>query len=309
MTNYNFKIWKRRCIINSISEIESNLKHRKEAATLKITTLMDNLPSENKALVNEHGLSVLIERGSKRFLFDCGQGAHTWANARRLGLNVKRIDAVILSHSHYDHAAGFCDLIEQGGGGSVLWTGPRFFEPKFAFDGLKYTDLSCGFDEDYLMRNGVSHCECTDVVELDAGAWLVGNFPRRHSFETIPERFVRQTEKGMTRDDFGDEICLALDTKDGLVVQVGCSHPGILNMIETVHERLNRPVYAVFGGTHLVEADEARVKETVERLRAMGLKILGLSHCSGQKAESCIHSDETVRSCHMAVGDCVWFNE
>ena len=119
----------------------------KEAATLKITTLMDNLPSENKALVNEHGLSVLIERGSKRFLFDCGQGAHTWANARRLGLNVKRIDAVILSHSHYDHAAGFRDLIESGEGGSMLWTGPRFFEPKYAFDGLKYTDLSCGFGQ------------------------------------------------------------------------------------------------------------------------------------------------------------------
>ena len=281
----------------------------KEAATLKITTLMDNLPSENKALVNEHGLSVLIERGSKRFLFDCGQGAHTWANARRLGLNVKRIDAVILSHSHYDHAAGFRDLIESGEGGSMLWTGSHFFEPKYAFDGLKYTDLSCGFDEDFLMLGGVSHCECADVAELDTGVWLVGNFPRRHSFETIPERFVRRTEKGMVHDDFGDEICLALDTKDGLVVQVGCSHPGILNMIETVHERLNRPVYAVFGGTHLVEADEARVRETVASLRAMGLKILGLSHCSGEKAESCIHSDESVRSCHMAVGDSIWFNE
>ena len=88
-----------------------------------------------------------------------------------------------------------------------------------------------------------------------------------------------------------------------------CSHPGILNMIETVHERLNRPVYAVFGGTHLVEADEARVKSTVEQLCGMGLKILGLSHCSGAQAESCIHGLGGVHSCHMAVGDCVWFEE
>ena len=276
---------------------------------MKITTLMDNLPSENKALINEHGLSVLVELGSRRFLFDCGQGAHTWANAHRLGVSVDRIDAVILSHSHYDHAAGFRDLIESGCGGSMLYTGPRFFEPKYAFDGLKYTDLSCGFDEDFLMGNGVSHLECSDVTELAPGAWLVGNFPRNNAFETIPERFVKLTPKGMAADDFGDEICLALDTKDGLVVQVGCSHPGILNMIEHVHGVLNRPVYAVFGGTHLVEADEARVKLTVERLRSMGLKILGLSHCSGQKAESCIHGLPGVQSCHMAVGDCAWFDE
>lgn len=276
---------------------------------MKITTLMDNFPSENKALTAEHGLSVLIERGNRRFLFDCGQGGHTWENARRLGVDVKRVDAVILSHSHYDHAAGFRDLIEQGGGGSMLYTGARFFEPKYAFDGVKYSDLSCGFDEDFLMRNGISHVECGGVLGLASGAWLVGSFARRNAFETIPERFVRRTAGGTVRDDFCDEVCLALDTRDGLVVQVGCSHPGILNMIETVRERLNRTVYAVFGGTHLVEADEERVSETVARLSAMGLKILGLSHCSGQKAESCIRGMQGVCSCHMGVGDCVWFDE
>ena len=276
---------------------------------MKITTLMDNLPSENKALINEHGLSVLIERGGRRVLFDCGQGGNTWRNAHRLGIDVNHIDAVVLSHSHYDHAAGFRDLLEGGTSASLLYTGGHFFEPKFAFDGLKYTDLSCGFDEEFLMKNGISHNVCAEVTELMPGAWLVGSFPRQHAFETIPERFVRQTENGMVRDDFGDEICLALDTPQGLVVQVGCSHPGILNMIETVHRRLDRPVYAVFGGTHLVEADEARVRQTVEELRGMGLKVLGLSHCSGEKAESCIRELDGVRSCHMAVGDSVCFDE
>jgi len=276
---------------------------------VKITTLMDNLPSENKALINEHGLSVLIECGTQRVLFDCGQGENTWRNAHKLGVDVDHLDAVVLSHSHYDHAAGFRDLIEQGSSASMLYTGPHFFEPKYAFDGLKYTDLSCGFDEDFLMKNGVSHRVCASLTELMPGAWLVGDFPRTHDFETIPGRFVKQTPQGMKPDAFDDEICLALDTPLGLVVQVGCSHPGILNMIESVHTRLNKPVYAVFGGTHLVEADEARVKATVAELRGMGLKILGLSHCSGAQAESCIHELEGMRSCHMAVGDSVWFDE
>ena len=73
-----------------------------------ITALMDNLPSENKALVNEHGLSYLIQRGEERILFDCGAGEAPWRNAHKLGLSVSELDAVVLSHSHYDHAAGYC---------------------------------------------------------------------------------------------------------------------------------------------------------------------------------------------------------
>ena len=81
---------------------------------IRITALMDNNPSEHKALVAEHGLSFLVESSAFRMLFDCGSGAHPWANAYRLGLDVGHVDAVALSHSHYDHAAGYRDLIEDG---------------------------------------------------------------------------------------------------------------------------------------------------------------------------------------------------
>ena len=84
---------------------------------VRVTALMDNDASENKALVNEHGLSYLLEGPDFRILFDCGSGPHPWVNAHRLGLDVAKLDAVVLSHSHYDHAAGFRDLLEQGMGG------------------------------------------------------------------------------------------------------------------------------------------------------------------------------------------------
>ena len=122
---------------------------------VRVTALMDNDASENKALVNEHGLSYLLEGPDFRILFDCGAGPHPWANAHRLGLCVGGLDAVVLSHSHYDHAAGFRDLLEQGLGGKILYTGPHFFEAKFAFDGLRYTDLSAGFGPEFLAENRV----------------------------------------------------------------------------------------------------------------------------------------------------------
>ena len=273
---------------------------------VRITALMDNNASEHKALISEHGLSYLVEGRNFRFLFDCGSGPHPWDNAHRLGLDVGTLDAVVLSHSHYDHAAGCRDLLERELGGSVLYTGPHFFEPKFACDGLRFTDLSAGFGADFLSAHGVEHRVVKEPVQLVPGVWLVGGFPRTHDFETIPPRFVRQTPEGFVQDDFCDEICMAIDTPEGLAVLVGCSHPGILNMIEHVCDTLDRPVMGVFGGTHLVEAGEARIEATIGALQARGLKVLGLSHCSGRDAECAASRREGVSSCHLAVGDSVF---
>lgn len=273
---------------------------------VRITALMDNDASEHKALVNEHGLSYLVEGQNLRLLFDCGSGPHPWDNAHRLGLDVAGVDAVVLSHSHYDHAAGYRDLLERGLGSGVLYTGPHFFEPKFAFDGLRFTDLSAGFGPDFLSARGVKHQVVEGMAQLAPGVWLVGDFPRRHGFETIPERFVRRTPEGFVQDDFCDEICMAIDTPEGLAIFVGCSHPGILNMVEHVCGLLNRPVMGVFGGTHLVEAGETRIEATIDALQARGLKVLGLSHCSGQGAECAAGRREGLLGCHLAVGTSIF---
>lgn len=134
---------------------------------------------------------------------------------------------------------------------------------------------------------------------------LIGGFARTHAFETIPPRFVRQTETGFVPDDFADEICLALDLGDRLAVLVGCSHPGILNMIEHVHNTLQKPVWGVFGGTHLAEAGGERIEATVAGLRGMGLELLGLSHCSGEAAECAVRTAGAA-GCHLAVGNCLF---
>ena len=63
---------------------------------IRITLLIDNSPSENKAIINEHGLSLLIDTGNSRLLFDCGQGHHTLDNARRLGIDLHGLDAIVI---------------------------------------------------------------------------------------------------------------------------------------------------------------------------------------------------------------------
>jgi len=275
---------------------------------VRITALMDNKPSENKALIAEHGLSFFVEYNNLRLLFDCGSGTSTLHNAHRLGIDLKELDAVILSHSHYDHAAGFRDLTEQGMGSRLLYTGPFFWEPKYAFNGSKYTDLSCGFDPDFLGQYGITRQEVNGTLQIAPGIWLISNFPRVHDFETIPRRFVRRKASGFVSDNFGDEVCMALEVEGGLAVLVGCSHPGILNITTHIRQALGKPIRAVFGGTHLVEADSQRIDLTIRTLQEMGLEIMGLSHCSGDAADCAICARSEIRGCHLGSGDCVFFD-
>lgn len=274
---------------------------------LHITALMDNKPTENKALIAEHGLSLFLTYNGRRILFDCGSGASSLYNAHKLGVDLSGLDAVVLSHSHYDHAAGFRDLIESGLGSAQLYTGPCFFEKKYARNGIRHTDLSAGFTPAFLDRHGIVHHEVTGITELFPGLYLIAGFPRVYDFEKIPDRFVRRREQSFIADDFCDEICVAAETGSGLAVLVGCSHPGILNMVTHVHNRLGKPVKAVFGGTHLVEADPQRIEATVTALQEAGLEILGLSHCSGDEADRVILGRTDIQGCHLGAGDCFFF--
>lgn len=274
---------------------------------LQITALMENQMSENKALTAQHGLSLYVVANGVPFLFDCGAGPAVMANARRMGLDLNAVQFTILSHSHYDHAAGFRDMAEAGYGGATLMTGPDFFHKKYARDGMRFTDLSAGFDEAFLSRHGIGHTVCSSTMEILPGVYLVADFARRCPFETIPERFVTDFPAHPVPDDFHDEICLVADSAEGLVLVVGCSHPGIVNMVESVRERFGKPVYAVLGGTHLVEADESRVHATVDRLVGAGVRMLAPDHCSGSAAESIIREDGRVECFRLSVGDSTAF--
>ena len=270
---------------------------------LKITTLMDNVPSSRRGLVAEHGLSYFVETDVESFLFDCGQGPHTVENAQVLGL-ARQTDAVILSHAHYDHCGGYRYFIRKGYGSRNLFTGPHFFEKKYAAHGMKYTDLSAGFGPDFLEENGISHHVVEGCREISSGMFLVTGFPRETAYEKIPQEFMRLTPDGMVQDEFPDEICLVIERKEGMVVLAGCSHPGIVNMARHVKDLFQKPVYAIFGGTHLMAASEEAAEKTIDELQEMGVTVFGMGHCTGEKAEEKIRERKGIKSCHLSPGDC-----
>ena len=271
-----------------------------------LRTLLENNLSQNRALTAEHGLSFMVETARVKILFDCSAGSAARKNAGKMNVSLTDTDYVVLSHSHYDHAGGYPDMVAHGVRAPLI-TGSRFFEEKYARDGGKFVYLGCGFGKDFLAENGIEHRICGGCETLAEGCHVVGGYKRFYEFEKAPSRFVRQTEEGMIPDDFPDEVCLVIESAKGLIMIVGCSHPGILNMIESVRERFGQQVYAVFGGSHLVEADEARLVETMKVLKDMGIAFAGFNHCTGDTAQNHLAAcDEGTVYSHLKAGDCIF---
>lgn len=252
---------------------------------LKITTLVENTKGEHLSLENEHGFSAYIEYDGCKILFDTGQSDNYIKNAEKLNIDLSKTMHVVLSHGHYDHSGGFRYFAEKYGNQFVLHVGKKFFLDKYAFDGVRWEYLGNDFDEQYLKEKEIHFVYTgSELEEIAPGAYLVSNFTRTTDFEKINKRFYIYKNNEYIPDTFSDEISLVLDTEKGLVLIVGCSHPGIVNICETVKSKLGKKIYGIIGGTHLVEASDEQIDLTFKYFEEMEIELMGLSHCSGQKA-------------------------
>ncbi|MBN2428207.1 MAG: MBL fold metallo-hydrolase [Deltaproteobacteria bacterium] len=251
---------------------------------VKITTLIENSPGEHHALKTEHGLSFCIEKDGHCILFDTGQSGAFIDNAEQLRIDLSALEHVILSHGHYDHSGGLRALTELTTS-FQLSMGRGFFEEKYGFRNNAYEYLGNNFDEKYLKEKLIPyHFVHQPLSEIIPGVYVVTDFPRVHRDEVINQRFRVRRGNTFLPDPFDDEVLLAIDTSQGLVVLLGCSHPGMKNMLDAVVKLLKRPIYGVLGGTHLVEASEASLAESLDYLGDEKFKVVGVSHCTGQSA-------------------------
>jgi 7,8-dihydropterin-6-yl-methyl-4-(beta-D-ribofuranosyl)aminobenzene 5'-phosphate synthase len=251
---------------------------------LKVTTLIENNQGEHKALIHEHGLSFFIEKDECRILFDTGQSEAFLRNSHHLNIDLSRLDYVVLSHGHYDHSGGFRALTEKTTH-FTMFTGQGFFDEKYGVSDGTSEFLGNNFDETFLSLKGIDHQLIAEPIkEIFPGVYILSNFPRIHEDETINPRFKVLKDGAFQQDLFEDEIMLAVDTPRGLAVILGCSHPGMKNMLDAAVELLQKPIYAVLGGTHLVEAQENSLNLSLEYLKNESIQIIGVSHCTGQVA-------------------------
>ena len=256
-------------------------------SAVRVTVLMENTAPEG--LLCEHGLSLMIEHGGRSILLDAGSSAALLDNAARLGVDLSRVDAAVLSHGHYDHSGGFCAFFQRNPS-APLYLREEAAQPSYVLrgDARKYLGVP-----QELLSHGARLHYVTARTELFPGVWLLPhNTP---GLESRGERvhMYRQTGSVLTPDDFAHEQSLVFVTTSGLILFSSCSHAGADTVTEEAMAAFQGlPVRAFLGGFHLMGASGAASlgvppEEAValgRRLLELGIGEIWTGHCTGTPA-------------------------
>jgi 7,8-dihydropterin-6-yl-methyl-4-(beta-D-ribofuranosyl)aminobenzene 5'-phosphate synthase len=248
-----------------------------------------------------HGLSCLITvrkgQETKTLLFDTGPEDRTFEqNVSRLGVDLGAVDAIVLSHGHWDHGGAMLralQIIRDRNGGKEV---PYYAHPDmFRTRAMKRPDGSFQVMEDVpsvdaLSAHGARVVNTTEAKTLfDGMTYVSGEIPRVTLFELGLPGQHRKTEdgKGWELDELiMDERFVAVNVRGkGLVVFTACSHAGVINVLKHAKSQFpDVPLYAVAGGLHLSGTNERIIAATVGALREFGLTVIAAGHCTGWRA-------------------------
>jgi 7,8-dihydropterin-6-yl-methyl-4-(beta-D-ribofuranosyl)aminobenzene 5'-phosphate synthase len=270
---------------------------------LRITLLSDNFVAKEKLLA-ELGLCMLIEADGKRILFDAGQGFVALRNARALGLSLQGLDAVVLSHGHYDHTGGLADALDECGPVAV-YIHPAAIAPKFN-KGKQPSPRSIGMpagSREALTRPGIRVVWTSDPTEIVPGVWCTGEIPRfTKDVQSVAGFFL--DEACSVPDLVADDQAIYVEHEAGLVVISGCSHSGAENVVEQACRLSGQEtLYALIGGLHLGGAAASRLDTFGDALDRRGCRLLAPCHCTGSSAHAYLRSRFGARVRDVGVGE------
>jgi 7,8-dihydropterin-6-yl-methyl-4-(beta-D-ribofuranosyl)aminobenzene 5'-phosphate synthase len=275
---------------------------------IQITVLVEN--SVNlRGLRAEHGLAWHIQFGSHQILFDTGQSDLLIQNARALQLDLRDLEAIVLSHGHYDHTGGLKKVSELAPH-ARFYLHPAAPLPKFSRqpDG---TGRAIGMNDENLevLRDaGQSVTWTHSPTEVAEGIFATGEIPRRNNFEDTGGHFFLDAGCSLP-DPLADDQALFFDTREGLVVVLGCAHAGVVNTLDYIQSlHPGRPFRAVLGGLHLLNARPERVNKTLEAFRRWNIPQIFPGHCTGLAAVAQLWTAFPGRCSPCATGTIMIFN-
>jgi 7,8-dihydropterin-6-yl-methyl-4-(beta-D-ribofuranosyl)aminobenzene 5'-phosphate synthase len=255
---------------------------------IKITTLSEN--TADLGCLAEWGLSMFIEADGLKVLFDTGAGIAAMHNAQLLGINLAKIDRIVLSHGHRDHTGGLREVLKVVGKEVEVIAHPDIWASKYSRRGKNREQFAgLPFRRELLENLGARFNLTRKPVRLTGSFLTTGEIPMLTDYEEIDSGLFDKKSGEMLPDELNDDLALIIDTEYGLVVILGCAHRGFINTLRHARKLTGKElIYAAIGGTHLLNASVERLEKTAGELQAMGVQYLGVSHCTGFEASACL---------------------
>ena len=199
----------------------------------------------NQDMKTAHGFSCLIDLGDRNILFDTGSEQDVLiSNMRKLDIFPESIDIVVLSHNHWDHVDGLPAILQSN-------NRPKLYILKSFGGGVR----------ENIKKYNLPYVEVSKSLEIIKDVHSTGEMGR-----AIKEQ------------------SLILNATKGLVIITGCAHQGIVEAIKKAKDILDKNVYLVFGGFHLMGESRGSVEEVIKSFKRLGVERVGPSHCTGETA-------------------------
>src|SRR6202046_4118078 len=218
-----------------------------QSTTGQITVIYDAF-GKTSTMTNDWGFAALVEYGGKRILFDTGNNAEIFAhNIEAKGVDLEQLDFVIVSHRHGDHTSGLNHLLKVN-------PAVKIYAPQENFGVFGAVLPGTFYRRNESLPEDMRYFDGKPPETLRFGTpWPEGNFTWITKTTEVAPGFYLILLSGTWGVDLAvKEISLAIDTPDGIILIVGCSHPTIEKIVEAAKNVINKPIHLVLVGLHLL---------------------------------------------------------
>lgn len=274
---------------------------------IKLTALVENTSSDDR-FRSEHGLSIYIETEKHKLLFDLGQGGLFHENAEKMGIDVSAVDTVVISHGHYDHGGGLAAFLNANDKANI-YIRENAFEKHLSRRETQLRDIGLDAGLLSLPRFVLTSHEHFIDDELRLFSGVTG----RRLFSGANSTLLMEENGTAVCDSFSHEQDLIISDGDRDILVTGCSHNGIVNIIDRYRTlSADRTLACVVGGFHLFnpssgkyESDEL-ICQIADELNEAGSSFF-TCHCTGVRAFELMKKKMGKKLGYFAVGDSIEF--
>jgi 7,8-dihydropterin-6-yl-methyl-4-(beta-D-ribofuranosyl)aminobenzene 5'-phosphate synthase len=267
---------------------------RGELNKLRILVIAEDSVGYESPYLGQHGISFLItaERDGvvKNILVDVAQNPDALIeNIDKMQIDLSCIDAVVLTHCHYDHTQGLGKVLKEIGKKDLpIIAHPDIFRLNFITDPyLRHVGVMDGDKKADIEASGGTLYLTKDPLEIIPGLFTTGEVERVTDFEEVGINLFTIENGELRRDLMLDDISIVANIRGkGLVIVTGCSHAGIVNITrQAIKLTDTEKIHGIIGGFHLIESSESRIKKTAQALKEFNPDWIYAGHCTGFRAQ------------------------